>query len=199
MRNLENYIEVKDRLNAFQKDHKNNYSIRITHEVDGIKIMATCKITLFTEHGERVFIDSATEVGKDRKIQEKCSSHSLGRALSLAGYQGVKFGQNAPIASREEMESFQQDNKPILASAKQMNFIRSLAIKAFRDNYDLLQKFNIKSKTPIKVVETNKGEYSVSLGKEELQMIQVGAEYQGRMDMNNAKAYIEGLKKITSV
>tara|TARA_A100000172_G_scaffold80972_1_gene72164 strand:+ start:5688 stop:6173 length:486 start_codon:yes stop_codon:yes gene_type:complete len=161
--------------------------------------MATCKITLFTEHGERVFIDSATEVGKDRKIQEKCSSHSLGRALSLAGYQGVKFGQNAPIASREEMESFQQDNKPILASAKQMNFIRSLAIKAFRDNYDLLQKFNIKSKTPIKVVETNKGEYSVSLGKEELQMIQVGAEYQGRMDMNNAKAYIEGLKKITSV
>ena len=70
MKNLENYIEVKDRLRGLQKDHQNNYSIIITHEVAGETIMATCKITIFTENGERQFIDSATEEGKNKKIKK---------------------------------------------------------------------------------------------------------------------------------
>ena len=127
MKNLENYIEVKDRLRGLQKDHQNNYSIIITHEVAGETIMATCKITIFTDNGERQFIDSATEVGKNRKTQEKASTHALGRALSLAGYQGTKFGQNAPIASREEMQSFYDSQKPTTASAPQIKYIGSIA------------------------------------------------------------------------
>ena len=190
MKNLENYIEVKDRLRGLQKDHQNNYSIIITHEIAGETIMATCKITIFTENGERQFIDSATEVGKNRKTQEKASTHALGRALSLAGYQGTKFGQNAPIASREEMQSFYDSQKPTSASAPQIKYIRSMAIQAYRDHGGKFDEFN-------NIQENEKGGYSVFLGTDKIAVD--GKDYKGKLDMQNAKKYIETLKKITSV
>lgn len=197
MKNLENYIEVKDRLRGLQKDHQNNYSIIITHEVAGETIMATCKITIYTENGERQFIDSATEVGKNRKTQEKASTHALGRALSLAGYQGTKFGQNAPIASREEMQSFYDSQKPISASAPQIKYIRSLAIQAYRDYGGKFDEFNNNVDLKFDIQENEKGGYSVFLGTDKIAVD--GKDYKGKLDIQNAKKYIETLKKITSV
>ena len=182
MKNLENYIEVKDRLRGLQKDHQNNYSIIITHEVAGETIMATCKITIFTDNGERQFIDSATEVGKNRKTQEKASTHALGRALSLAGYQGTKFGQNAPIASREEMQSFYDSQKPTTA---------------YRDYGGKFDEFNNSVDLKFDIQENEKGGYSVFLGTDKIAVD--GKDYKGKLDMQNAKKYIETLKKITSV
>ena len=189
MKNLENYIEVKDRLRGLQKDHQNNYSIIITHEVAGETIMATCKITIYTENGERQFIDSATEVGKNRKTQEKASTHALGRALSLAGYQGTKFGQNAPIASREEMQSFYDSQKPISASAPQIKYIRSLAIQAYRDYGGKFDEFNNNVDLKFDIQENEKGGYSVFLGTDKIAVD--GKDYKGKLDMQNAKKYIE--------
>jgi hypothetical protein len=197
MKNLENYIEVKDRLRGLQKDHQNNYSIIITHEIAGETIMATCKITIFTKNGERQFIDSATEVGKNRKTQEKASTHALGRALSLAGYQGTKFGQNAPIASREEMQSFYDSQKPTTASAPQIKYMRSMAIQAYRDRVAKFDEFNRNLNLKFDIKENNKGGYTVFLGTEEIAVD--GKDYKGKLDIQNAKKYIETLKKITSV
>jgi len=159
--------------------------------------MATCKITIFTDNGERQFIDSATEVGKNRKTQEKASTHALGRALSLAGYQGTKFGQNAPIASREEMQSFYDSQKPTTASAPQIKYMRSMAIQAYRDRVAKFDEFNRNLNLKFDIKENNNGGYTVFLGTEEIAVD--GKDYKGKLDMQNAKKYIETLKKITSV
>ena len=94
------YLMVDARLSAMAKDHKGNYSLVISHEFEGERVTATCKLTI----GEQVFIDSATEYGSERKTQEKASTHSLGRALSMAGYAGTEYGMEAPIASANEMQ-----------------------------------------------------------------------------------------------
>ena len=176
MKNLDKYIEVKDRLNAFQKDHKNNYSITITHQSKDDAIRATCKITLYTDSGERVFIDSATEYGSNRKIQEKCSSHSLGRALSLAGYQGVKFGENSPIASKEEMESFYDIQEVKKATMKQIQFIVKLCEDA---NHDYRQSL----------------EY-IGLEEENWDNLKPTDEYVGSLSMEQASSLINDLKSV---
>ena len=96
------YIMVESRLAAMVKDHKGNYSLVISHEFEGERVTATCKLSI----GEQVFIDSATEYGTERKTQEKASTHALGRALSMSGYAGSEYGMEAPIASANEMQDF---------------------------------------------------------------------------------------------
>ena len=99
------YLMVDARLSAMAKDHKGNYSLVISHEFEGERVTATCKLTI----GEQVFIDSATEYGYERKTQEKASTHALGRALSMAGYAGTEYGMEAPIASANEMQDYIND------------------------------------------------------------------------------------------
>ena len=176
MRNLENYIEVKDRLNAFQKDHRDNYSINITHKSNENAIRETCKITLYTDNGKRIFVDSATEYGSDRKIQEKCSSHALGRALSLAGYQGAKFGENSPIASKEEMESFYNSQEPKKASMRQVQFILNLC-KQTNNPYKQSLEY-------------------IGLEEEDWDSYKETDEYDGQLTMEQAKGLINDLKSV---
>ena len=99
------YLMVDARLSAMAKDHKGNYSLVISHEFEGERVTATCKLTI----GEQVFIDSATEYGYERKTQEKASTHALGRALSMAGYAGTEYGMESPIASANEMQDFMNE------------------------------------------------------------------------------------------
>ena len=112
------YLMVEARLAAMVKDHKGNYSLVISHEFEGKRVTATCKLSI----GEQVFIDSATEYGTERKTQEKASTHALGRALSMAGYAGSEYGMEAPIASANEMQAFENERykqKPIMTGPQE--------------------------------------------------------------------------------
>jgi len=108
---VKEYATVDERMVALNKDHGKKYNLVISHDFEDGRITATAKLTIFIEksggHTECVYIDSATEYGTQRKTQEKCSSHAIGRVLALAGYYGTEYNQEGmSIASANEMESF---------------------------------------------------------------------------------------------
>jgi len=130
------YITVDERLSEMAKDYKGNYSLVVSHEFEEQRVTATAKLTFHDSvrpghtkkaGNEQVFIDSATEYGSARKTQEKCSTHAVGRVLSLAGYAGGEFGIEAPIASANEMQDWlnhKDDSTPI--TIKQIRLIEDL-------------------------------------------------------------------------
>jgi hypothetical protein len=99
------YAQVGDRVNAFNKAHKNG-SIRTDLNVTGNTAVVKATVVPDVENEKRYFQGSALSVSlNEEKGLEKLETTAVGRALAMAG-----FATDGQIVTYEEMQRFEENN-----------------------------------------------------------------------------------------
>lgn len=121
------YVSVATRVDQFHTDHKEGISIDTTFTLQGD--VACFKATVTTKKGTFTW-SSFGKLGREKAF-EKLETVAVGRALAFAGYE-TRDG----IASKEEMEVFDTNNrattpitikKPFITSQNIKNLVREIS------------------------------------------------------------------------
>lgn len=158
-RDLENYVSVNERVMDFRSKYAEG-AIHTQRETD-LRIEVDGEVTIFVRFKALAFRNkdeielyakagvataaghAELELGRD-KVTEKCESIAVGRALALLG-----FAADKSLASREEMEEF-QEHEERKSSSKKSSFSKKSEEESDDEEESPRARLNSKMKSKAK-------------------------------------------------